>query len=535
MLAHLTAADVMFSVFAGQPTTPPARRRRHRWMLAACIAAAITGWGHSALGFTYADECAPTWPELPVTYYVDESGTEHIFDLAAVEQAFAASFSSWEAPCCSDFRAEYGGRVTTEPGIDTPDHDSVLTFHDDDWPAALGSPEAIAITMFTVDADCEIIDAPIHFNSAHHQFVDGEPTGEDSVDLQSIATHEVGHLLGLGHSEFIEASMFESYVGGITPRTLHDDDVDGVCALYPDDCPCAEDGDCRPGRECEDGFCVDETCADDDDCDDHLLCDAGSCVYPSCTTDGDCGDERICENLRCVDPCPVCRPCTEHADCGHQGYCRNFPHGGRCFISCPPDGQCPGDSECTAVEFGAETFSFCTAADPQHRNDDCPPEYRCRDFDDDFEPCPGLGNSCERDDYACSPANDICLEDGGDTLLCSCTCRTHADCGRHHVCIDVGDDQSACLPRPAPVCEQADDCAPDQQCDDGMCTDVVDGDSSCAAVSTGPASAGWWLALGLLFAVRRRWRRPFVRRRWRRPFGVISFDDPFPRWNRLSA
>ena len=467
--------------------------------------------GTEASAYTTIDECAPTLGELPLTYYLADDGTEQFSNFEELEEIFEDSFATWQNPCCAEFSAEYGGSISRADALDASQTDSVLVFHDEEWPAEYGGPDTIAVTLSLVEPGCELANAPVHFNSKYHLFIDAKQHDEPpdhAVDLQSIATHEIGHLLGLGHSEFLEATMFAAYVGGTSPRELHDDDIDGVCSLYPEDCPCTDDEPCRSDEVCDGGLCVPDPCTDDEDCDQgSFICLDGTCGYPVCDEDDDCGGERICENNRCVEPCPACRPCTEHADCGHQGYCRSFPHGGRCFISCGQDSRCPGDTECTEVPFGDRSFSFCTAPDPGHPNEYCPEDYRCEDFDHDFEPCPGLGKDCARDNYECSPANDVCLERDDGSLSCSCRCQTNADCGRGNQCISIGDGQSACLvPPSAGGCEDDSECADTEFCYNDACVEldeIVSDSPGCTTMAKTPRDGlPWlWLAIGwLLFA-----------------------------------
>jgi hypothetical protein len=54
------------------------------------------------------------------------------------------------------------------------------------------------------------------------------------IDLQNTVTHEAGHFIGLAHETHVAATMNPySGPGDIAKRTLAQDDVSGLCAIYP--------------------------------------------------------------------------------------------------------------------------------------------------------------------------------------------------------------------------------------------------------------------------------------------------------------
>ncbi|PIN24934.1 Matrilysin [Handroanthus impetiginosus] len=61
-------------------------------------------------------------------------------------------------------------------------------------------------------------------------FLNGSPLS--AVDLESVAVHEIGHVLGLGHSSIEEAIMYPSISSGTRKVELTNDDIIGIQELY---------------------------------------------------------------------------------------------------------------------------------------------------------------------------------------------------------------------------------------------------------------------------------------------------------------
>jgi predicted Zn-dependent protease len=79
-----------------------------------------------------------------------------------------------------------------------------ILFVTDGW---LGAPQDLASTKSSVVKESRIVlDADILLNAEHHVFSTDTPASD--IDLQSLLTHELGHLLGLRHVEETEAAMF---------------------------------------------------------------------------------------------------------------------------------------------------------------------------------------------------------------------------------------------------------------------------------------------------------------------------------------
>jgi hypothetical protein len=72
---------------------------------------------------------------------------------------------------------------------------------------------------------------PLHFDDEENSWCIGAQAG--ALDVETVALHELGHLLGLQHSSVAGAVMFPTVSANSTNRVLSPDDVEGVRRLYP--------------------------------------------------------------------------------------------------------------------------------------------------------------------------------------------------------------------------------------------------------------------------------------------------------------
>ncbi|KAK4842024.1 hypothetical protein QYF36_014432 [Acer negundo] len=80
-------------------------------------------------------------------------------------------------------------------------------------------------------------DGMFHFDSDENWEVEGEPLKLPSrvvtaIDLESVAVHEIGHLLGLGHSTDKESVMYATLPTSARKVLLKRDDIAGIQSIY---------------------------------------------------------------------------------------------------------------------------------------------------------------------------------------------------------------------------------------------------------------------------------------------------------------
>lgn len=179
-----------------------------------------------------------SWAKRSITFHINERGSTDV-DFDAVEDTVNNSFAVWTEPDCTDIRFNYGGTTASSSvGFNqSGSNQNLVVFKESNWPHQDGVIGVTTVTFCTQRGGiCTyngvILDADIEMNGEEFTFATNG--SRRLFDLGNTLTHEVGHLLGLDHTPERNATMFASAPAGETiKRSLHEDDVDGVCFVYP--------------------------------------------------------------------------------------------------------------------------------------------------------------------------------------------------------------------------------------------------------------------------------------------------------------
>ena len=168
-------------------------------------------------GVDFSTRCS--WPTPQLTFAF-EDGTA---DTAGEFPAVRAAVASWAAAVPITF-TEVGATQSPDVAIDwrpaaDPDHSMIggILAHAD-------FPPACGIITNTLPK-------PLHFDDSEHAWSVGAVP--NAFDIETVALHELGHILGLQHSDVPGSVMFPSVDDNTTNRVLTADDLSGIRQLYP--------------------------------------------------------------------------------------------------------------------------------------------------------------------------------------------------------------------------------------------------------------------------------------------------------------
>jgi hypothetical protein len=193
-----------------------------------------------------ANKCVTTglplaWRSSCVTVGVQQMGSpRNGLGYETVERVVQQAFDAWLHADCGQGGPSIDVQLLgpVECGLSEYNADAgnanIVLFREDEWPY-VGAAYAIGLTTTRFDTETgDMWDADIELNGVGPALSVGDPITGD--DLLSVLTHEAGHFLGLSHSSDPTATMkaiYNAASDGTSFRSLADDDVAGICGIYP--------------------------------------------------------------------------------------------------------------------------------------------------------------------------------------------------------------------------------------------------------------------------------------------------------------
>lgn len=159
-----------------------------------------------------------TWGRNNITFSF-QNGTN---DIPGTDEqnAIRQAFQIW---------ADYGNLNFTEV---TTNADIVISWgagnHGDGFP--FNGTNGVLAHAFFPPPNGGALSGDIHFDDDETWTLNMQATWTQPIDLVTVAAHEIGHALGLGHSNVACALMNPFYTG--SHRYLSQDDIDGIQSIY---------------------------------------------------------------------------------------------------------------------------------------------------------------------------------------------------------------------------------------------------------------------------------------------------------------
>lgn len=160
------------------------------------------------------------WASLPVTYSINPSNPQDIDPISAINTAAR----TWDDKT-SQSLFQYDGQTSNKYG--TSGDGNVISF------GSISSSNTIAVTtVWYTRVGKRILETDMLFNTFYTWGTDGSL---GVMDIQNIATHELGHTFGLSdlYNSCTTQTMYGySENGDIDKRTLESGDIAGLISLY---------------------------------------------------------------------------------------------------------------------------------------------------------------------------------------------------------------------------------------------------------------------------------------------------------------
>jgi hypothetical protein len=414
-----------------------------------------------------------------VRYQVDQAGDAKLGPTASVN-AIAAAMAAWSNVPTASLTLAVGG--TAPARAMACDGLSLVVFNDPfgDVPDPSGCGGVLALGGYCATSAGRTTVGGVQFNritEANITFNNGFAACSfwTQTNLAEVATHEIGHTLGIGHSSqaasesnplLADATMYYRAHFDGRGAAVRADDVAALSSIYPGAAgPCA-------------GAPAGSACPDDGNPCTSDVCDgAGACTHPnntaSCDDGNACTVADACSGGTCAGGrarvCSDGNPCTDDA-CAPASGCVYTPN----TASCDDGNPCTTADACSGSTCAGKVTVACDDGNPC-TDDACTQSGGCVHAPN-TAPCDD-GNPCTLD--GCDPATGCRFVPQPDATPCS----DGVFCNGLETC-----RAGACAAGRPPDCADAEACTADA-CDEARGRCVHDALGGCCTVDADCADA----------------------------------------------
>lgn len=203
------------------------------WRVLACATAGLAVQAHVRL--IHSGNGSVLYWQTPdaIEVTIHGGGSDDIVDRSHIA-AIQHSIASWNASEGTRARLVEDSSPQSRARTDWASDDLHAILFDETgasgyFPAGSGT---VAVTPVWFTSGGRIVDADVLFNGRGFRFTTSGESG--ALDVEDVATHELGHLLGLDHSGSVGASLYPYVTPGlILHRSISSDDEHGLREAYP--------------------------------------------------------------------------------------------------------------------------------------------------------------------------------------------------------------------------------------------------------------------------------------------------------------